>query len=108
MGIGKGTVYCRVCGNRIPSSDFTGGQAGTDSGGHFCRDCSGGVGEAAKGDAGRGARPSRASRPQKGPSGDARPRSTGSRFPLVVAVVIGLLVVALLLFSSMRGHGRPG
>src|SRR5258706_8153060 len=106
MGIGKGTVYCRVCGNRIPSVDFDGGHAGTDSGGHFCRDCSADVDAVSGGDGDdRASKPSRKNRTQNVPFADARP---APRFPLVAAALIGFIVLALLLYVALRSSGRPG
>ena len=41
--MGKEVVYCSVCGDRIPSSDFQKDKAVTAQGHHYCRTCAGGI-----------------------------------------------------------------
>ena len=106
--MGKGIVYCRVCGNRIPSSDFDSGRAETVTEGHACRKCATGVNASVpKSVQGPAQAPSRKNRTGKIPVIDPRPAASASKMPMIIAGVIGVIALLLLIYVAMSKSGRP-
>jgi len=98
--MGKEIVYCSVCGDRIPASDFEKGKAATILQKHFCRKCA--VTVVKQASEGSSHDPTVTPRPfrintARIPLAD-KPVGAGSRTPFLIAAAIGLLALGLLLY----------
>lgn len=105
-GMGKETVYCSLCGDRIPSQDFEKGKAVTVLKKHFCRKCAlSTVKDSSQGQAhDPTVTPSRVKiRTQRMPLADKPSRIGSNRIPFLIAAIIGALAFALLAYVFLSG-----
>lgn len=99
--MGKETVYCSICGDRIPSQDFEKGKAVIVLKKYFCRKCAvSTVKESSKGPAhDPTVTPSRVKiRTQRIPLADKCSTLSGNRIPFLIAAVVGIVALGLLLY----------
>ena len=112
--MGKGIVYCHVCGNRILESEFRNKRALTLLGRSYCPKCATKevIEQAAKSKREEKAEPLRATTRRKGETGriptstrgETRKRGPRSRMPLVVAaVVVAVALILLIIALTSRG-----
>lgn len=106
--MGKEIVYCSVCGERIPSSDFVKGRAVMVFRKHFCRKCMVTITEKApKGlEQSPATLPSLNSRTQRGPLADTPKGAANNHTAFLVAGVFGAVaIILLLLFIMAKKNG---
>jgi hypothetical protein len=106
--MGQGIVYCTLCGDRIPASDFEKGRAATVLARHYCRACSDAVilktSPPATPRHGSAALPRRL--PPRRVAGARFPTGLSPlRLPYMVAGAVGFITLALLAYVLWGGGG---
>lgn len=97
--MGKETVYCSVCGDRLSSSDFEKGKAVTILKRNFCKKCAETV---AKESADPEHDPTATPKPikirtQRIPLAE-KPKPASNRIPFMIAAAVGIIALIMLIY----------